>query len=72
VEYRDMLVIVAARVRDMVERGLTLDEVKAARPSLDYDGRYATPTGPTSTSAFIESLYQDAVAAVKASAGRAR
>ena len=40
-----MLVIVSARVRDMVERGLSLDQVKAARPSLDYDGRYATPSG---------------------------
>ena len=39
-----MLVIVSARVNDMVQRGLTLDQVKAARPTLDYDGRYATAT----------------------------
>jgi hypothetical protein len=45
--------------------------VKAARPSLDYDGRYATPTGPTSTAAFIESLYNDAVA-TKKTAGATR
>ena len=63
VEYRDMLVIVSARVRDMVERGLTLDQVKAARPTLDYDGRYATPSGPTSVAGFGKRLYNDAVAA---------
>lgn len=74
VEYRDMLVIVSERVRDMVARGMTLEQVKAARPSLDYDGRYAAPTGPTSSAAFVESLYADAVAARRgsASAGAAR
>jgi glyoxylase-like metal-dependent hydrolase (beta-lactamase superfamily II) len=66
VEYRDMLAIVSARVRDMVERGLTLDQVKAARPTLDYDGRYATASGPTSSTAFVEMLYNDAVAARRA------
>jgi len=60
-----MLVIVSTRIKDMVERGMTLEQVKAARPALDYDGRYATPSGPTSTAAFIESLYNDAVAAKK-------
>ena len=68
VEYRDMLVIVSSRVRDMVERGMTLDQVKAARPTLDYDGRYATPAGPTSTAAFVEALYNDAAAARRAPA----
>ena len=63
----------SARVRDMVERGLTLEQVKAARPTLDYDGRYATPAGPTSTAAFVEALYNDAAAARRAaSSGGAR
>ncbi len=65
VEFRDMVVIVYARIKDLVERRMTLEQVKVARPSLDYDGRYATPSGPTSTAAFIESLYNDAVAAKK-------
>ena len=52
---------------------MTLEQVKAARPTLDYDGRYATATGPTSTAAFVESLYNDAVAARRAtSSGGAR
>jgi cyclase len=69
VEFRDMVVIVSTRIKDMVDRGMSLDQVKAARPSLDYDGRYATPSGPTSTAAFVEALYNDAVAAKKTAGG---
>jgi glyoxylase-like metal-dependent hydrolase (beta-lactamase superfamily II) len=52
-EYRDMIVIIRDRIADMVKRGMTLDQVKAARPTLDYDGRYGDP------SAFIDAVYRD-------------
>ena len=35
--YRDMVTIVRDRVQDMVKKGMTLDQVKAARPTRDYD-----------------------------------
>ncbi|HEX4996849.1 MAG TPA: MBL fold metallo-hydrolase [Terriglobia bacterium] len=54
VEYRDMVVIIRDRIRDMVDRGLTLDQVKAARPSLDYDGRYGAESGAK----FVESVFR--------------
>jgi hypothetical protein len=57
--YRDMLVIVSARVRDMVGKKMTLDQVKAAKPSLDYDGRYGSDTGAWTTAMFIEALYKE-------------
>ena len=57
--YRDMLVIVSARVRDMVSKKMTLDQIKAARPSLDYDGRYGSDTGPWTTAMFIEAMYKE-------------
>jgi cyclase len=53
VEYRDMVTIVRDRIQDLIRRGLTLDQVKAARPTLDYDGRYG------SSDAFIEAVYRD-------------
>lgn len=53
VEFRDMIVIIRDRIQDMVKRGLTLEQVKAAKPTLDYDGRYGDP------SAFIEAVYND-------------
>jgi len=32
--------IIRDRIADMVKRGLTIDQVKAARPTLDYDAHY--------------------------------
>jgi glyoxylase-like metal-dependent hydrolase (beta-lactamase superfamily II) len=52
-EYRDMIVIIRDRIADMVKRGMTLEQVKAARPTLDYDGRYGDPT------AFIDAVYRE-------------
>ena len=52
-EFRDMIVIIRDRIQDMVKRGMTLAQVKAAKPTLDYDGRYGDPT------AFIEAVYND-------------
>ena len=54
-EYRDMIVIIRDRIQDMVKRGMTIDQVKAAQPTLDYDTRYGNPT------AFIEAVYRDLV-----------
>lgn len=43
VEYRDMLVIIRDRVRDLASKGQTLDQIQAARVTFDYDRRYSTP-----------------------------
>jgi len=58
-EYRDMVTIVRDRIKDMVQRGLTLAQVKAARPTLDYDRQYGADTGPWTTSQFVEAIYTD-------------
>jgi cyclase len=58
VEYRDMVTIIRDRIQDMIKRGLTLDQVKAARPTLEYDSRYGSDSGPWTTSMFIEAVYQ--------------
>jgi glyoxylase-like metal-dependent hydrolase (beta-lactamase superfamily II) len=58
-EYRDMVVIVRDRIRDSIKKGMTLDQVKAARPTLDYDRQYGADTGPWTTAMFIESVYRD-------------
>jgi glyoxylase-like metal-dependent hydrolase (beta-lactamase superfamily II) len=71
-EYRDMAVIVKERVEDMVKRGMTLDQVKAAKPSLDYDLHYGADSGPWTTSMFIEAVYNDMRKAMKPAAPAAR
>ena len=58
VYYRDMTTIVRDRVEDMVKKGMTLAQVKAARPSRDYDARYGKQTGPWTTEMFVEAVYQ--------------
>lgn len=58
VEYRDMVTIIRDRVRAMVEKGMTLEQVKAARPTLDYDGRWGATSGFWTTDMFIEAVYR--------------
>ena len=43
--YRYMVTMIRDRIQDLVEKGMTLEEVKAARPTLDYDARYGSDTG---------------------------
>lgn len=57
VEYRDMVVIVRDRVQAMIQQGATLDQVKAARPTADYDTRYGSTSGAWTTDRFVEAVY---------------
>ncbi len=57
VEFRDMVVIVRDRVRDLIGKGMTLEQVKAARPSRDYDTEYVSSSSFVSADRFVESVY---------------
>ena len=54
--YRDMVTIVRDRVRDMKKKGMTLDQVKRARPTSDYDGIYDSRAWPADR--FVEAVYR--------------
>ena len=54
--YRDGMTIIRDRIRTMIGRKMTLAEVKAARPTKDYDTRYATPEW--TADAFVEAVYK--------------
>jgi cyclase len=58
VEYRDMVTIIRDRIRAAIKKGMTLDQVKAASLTLDYDYRYGAKTGPGTTDQFVESIYK--------------
>ena len=58
VEYRNMVVMIRDRIQDLVKKGMTLAQVKAARPTLDYDFRYGTNRAWTSDM-FIEAVYNE-------------
>jgi cyclase len=59
VEYRDMVTIFRDRIADLIQQGKTLEQVKAARPTMDYDGRYGAPTATWTKEQFIEAVYAD-------------
>ena len=56
VEYRDMTTIIRDRIAAMAGRGMTLPQILAARPALDYEGIYGATTGPWTTAQFIEAV----------------
>ena len=56
-EYRDMVVIVRDRVLALLKSGASLEQVKAARVTADYDTRYGANTGPWTTGMFVEAIY---------------
>jgi cyclase len=58
VEYRDMLTIIRDRVKSMVDMGMTLRQVHAAKPTADYDGRYGATSGSWTTEQFVAAAYQ--------------
>ena len=62
IEYRDMLTIVRDRIQEYVKRGMTLEQVRAKQPTLDWDARYGLNAAFWSTERFIEQIYKDMVA----------
>jgi glyoxylase-like metal-dependent hydrolase (beta-lactamase superfamily II) len=57
VNYRDMLTIIRGRIEALVKKDMSLDQVKAAKPTFDYDPLYGAATGPWTTDKFIEAVY---------------
>ena len=50
--YRNMVSVVRDRIQDLMKSGKTLDQIKSARPTLDYDGIYGNSTQ------FVETVYR--------------
>jgi cyclase len=61
VEYRDMVTIIRDRVQDLVAKKLTLEQVKAARPTRDFDTEYGATTGAWTTDMFVEAVFRSLV-----------
>jgi cyclase len=62
VEYRDMITIVRDRIQAAIKKGMTLEQVKEARLTLDYDYRYGAATGLGTKDRFVESVYKSLTA----------
>jgi glyoxylase-like metal-dependent hydrolase (beta-lactamase superfamily II) len=60
-EFRDMVVIVRDRVQDLVTKKMTLEQIKTAKPSRDYDAEYGASAADADR--FVESIYRSLVTA---------
>lgn len=56
INWREMLTIVRDRIQDMKDRGMSLEEVLEAKPTFDYDPRWAGQ-GIFSTENFVTAVY---------------
>ena len=56
-DYRNWMTIVRDRVQEMIKKGMTLQQVKAAKPTLDFDGVFTNPRWTTDQ--FVEAVYRD-------------
>jgi glyoxylase-like metal-dependent hydrolase (beta-lactamase superfamily II) len=56
--FRDMIVIVRARIAELIAQGKTLEQVRDARPALDYDLRYGNDNGEWTSAQFVEAVYR--------------
>jgi hypothetical protein len=57
-EYRDMLTIIRDRIQAMVAKRMTLQQAKAARPTLEYDGIYGKKPEWTGEM-FVEAVFRE-------------
>ena len=55
--YRDMVTIIRDRVQDFIKKGMTLEQVKAAKPTEDWDGRFGQIRAAT-PDMFVEVIYK--------------
>jgi len=56
--FREMTIIIRDRVENLVKKGMTLEQVKAARPTFDYDPLFGASTGFWTTDMFVEAVYK--------------
>jgi cyclase len=49
--------VIRDRIQDLINQGKTLEQVKAANPTLSYRRRYGSDSGPWTTDRFVEIVY---------------
>jgi glyoxylase-like metal-dependent hydrolase (beta-lactamase superfamily II) len=57
VEYRDMVTVIRDLIQDMVDKGMTAAQVKAANPTKGYRQRFGVESGPWTTDMFVDAIY---------------
>jgi glyoxylase-like metal-dependent hydrolase (beta-lactamase superfamily II) len=58
VVYDQMVTVISDRIRNYISQGMTLEQVKAAKPTADWDPLYGKTSGPWTTDMFVEAAYR--------------
>jgi len=59
VYYQEMLIIIRDRIQNMINKGMTVEQVQRAKPTRDYDPLYASPKGLWTPDKFVAAIYQN-------------
>jgi len=62
VEYRDMITITRDAIQEMIEAGMTLEQIKAASPTKAYNPQFGRDSGPWTTNMYVEAVYKSLTA----------
>ena len=67
VDYRDMITVIRDIVQSLIDKGQTLEQIKAANPTAGFRARYGSDSGPWTTDMFVEAVYRDLISASRKS-----
>lgn len=56
-DFREMAIVIGDRISHMMDEGMSLEQIVAARPAMDYEPVYGTQGSPDVTDQFVESVY---------------
>ena len=69
--YQQMVTIIRDRIQYMIKMGMTLEQVKAAKLTQDFDPIYGSNTGNWTTDMFVEAVYNSLKGKLQTSQSRA-
>jgi len=58
VNYRDMVVIIRDTIKYMIDKKMTLEQIKAAAPAKGWETEFGSTSGPWTTNDFVEAVYK--------------
>lgn len=60
-DFREMVIVIGDRIESMIDAGMSLEQVVAARPAMDYEPVYGTPGNSEATDQFVEAAYMSLI-----------
>jgi len=57
--YRDMVTVIRDRIRNMIIKGMSVEQVKQSKPTSDYDGLYNNQVSDWTSEKFVDAIYRD-------------